>query len=223
MRGTGDVAVLNLGDKLPVARHAVTPLKALSLVVLLSACAEIGSKPRITSPASNENEQMLFDVATTIQDQWEQLPVSGQTEYQLALIGDRIGIRARGKGGASGLARVVDLDAERCPTIEWSWRVDRLQASADLRSKAHEDVAASIFVMFGDPGLFSMPKSVPTIRYVWTNEKIPVGAIIDNPYLPGVVRSIVVQSGNAAVGSWVTEQRDLYRDFVDAFNATPSG
>lgn len=165
--------------------------------------------------------QMLFDAATTIQDRWEELPIKGITEYRLAVADGRLGIRARGTGGASGLVRYIDIDSRRCPGIEWSWRVDRLQPSADLRTRASEDVAASIFLFFGDPGLFSMPDRVPTLRYVWTNDLIPVGAVVDNPYLPGVVRSIVVRSGAAETGRWVSEKRNLHADFRAASGTEP--
>ena len=41
------------------------------------------------------------------------------------------------------------------------------------------------FVMFGDPGSFSAPREVPTIRYVWTNSRQQIEDIVDSPYLPG--------------------------------------
>ena len=36
------------------------------------------------------------------------------------------------------------------------------------------------------------PKQVPSLRYVWTNQRMDVESIVDSPYLPGTVKSLVV-------------------------------
>jgi hypothetical protein len=128
-------------------------------------------------------------------------------------------IRAEGQKSASGLMRSVDVDFKNCPTIEWRWRADELQHSANLRDKKFEDVAASIFLLFGDPGFMSNPEPVPTLRYVWTNENHTKEEVIDNPYLPGIVRSIVIRSGES--GSWFTERRNVSKDYERAFGSAP--
>ena len=76
-------------------------------------------------------------------------------------------------------------------------------------------------MMFGDPGFMSDPEPVPTLRYVWTNENSEVGAIIDNPYLTGTVRSIVIQAGLNPTHSWVVERRDIIEDYQEAFGDLP--
>src|SRR5262249_19086448 len=105
---------------------------------------------------------------------------------------------------------------------EWSWRVDALQSSADIRVRELEDVAASLFFVFGDIGPRFAPQQAPTLRYVWTNATVSAGQVVDNPYLSGVVRSIVVRSGAADSGRFVRERRDLIADFKRAFGREPS-
>ncbi len=166
-------------------------------------------------------QNKLFDAATTIQDQWQHMPLRGTTEYRLAVMDGQLGIRAVGRKSASGLIRRVSVDPGKCPVIEWSWSVTRLQPGADLRVKEAEDVAASIFLMFGDPGFLFDPKPVPTLRYVWTNDRLPLDAIIDNPYLPGTVRSIVIESGAKHAGRWAIERRNISKDFEKAFGHSP--
>ena len=65
-------------------------------------------------------------------------------------------------------------------------------------------------------------KPVPTLRYVWTNGNVPTGDIVDNPYLPGIVRSIVVESGTDRIGGWITERRNVIQDFLNAFGYRPA-
>ena len=166
---------------------------------------------------------VLVDPANIIQDQWLHLPMNGASDYRLAHLDDRLAIRAEGRRSASALIRRVAFSPESCSRFQWTWRVDQLQASARLDHRDHEDVAAGIFLLFGDPGFLSDPDPVPTLRYVWTNDSTPVDTVVDNPYLSGVVRSVVVRSGEDHLGHWVEEERDLMADYERAFGSPPKG
>jgi hypothetical protein len=193
---------------------------AVAAPALLAGCAAV---PRPEDPtAVMVGHKALFHAATAIQDEWQHLPMRGETEYRLAALDGKVAIRAVGRHSASGLLRRVSVDPAVCPVIEWSWYAAEIQSAADLRVKEREDVAASVFLFFGDPGFMVDPKPVPTLRYVWTNRRVPVGAVIDNPYLPGIVRSIVVQSGRPHLGKWVTERRNVAADFRQAFGYEPT-
>ena len=149
------------------------------------------------------------------------MPLRWETEYRLAYLDGRLALRAIGRESASGVIRRVQVDPNRCPILEWTWRVEKLQSSADLRVKESDDVAASLFLLFGDPGFFSDPDPVPTLRYVWTTDRAVENEVIDNPYMPGVVRNIVVRVGAERIGQWVTERRNIVADFERAFGETP--
>lgn len=191
----------------------------VGLLFLASACAtpapETGADPTgRTIP--------LFGAETVIADQWQHLPLQGKTEYRITAHQGLIAIRGVGKHSASGLIRRVTGDLSRCSEIAWSWAVTKIQPSADLRVKERDDVAASIFLLFGDPGFLSNPEPVPTLRYVWTNERHSQDTVVDNPYMPGVVRSIVVRSGDVGLGSWRHERRNVAEDFKRAFGSAPT-
>ena len=190
----------------------------LTTVLLASACASMPQAIPAT-PASSETN--LFEAANAIQDQWQHLLLRGETDYRLAFKDGRISIRAEGRNSASGLIRRIAIDTVKCPIMEWSWAVTQMQPSADLRVKNREDVAASVFLLFGDPGFPFDLKAVPTLRYVWTNENVPAEAIVDNPYLPGTVQSIVIESGTDRIGTWVTERRNVVEDYTLAFGSEP--
>ena len=200
----------------------MTTARAIFVLLILSLSACAGVPQTIDGEPDSVAPNKLFNAATTIQDQWLHFPLRGKTDYRLAVMNGRIAIRAAGQKSASGLIRRVAIDPVKCPIIEWSWAVRKMQKDADLRVKDREDVAASIFLLFGDPGFLFDPKQVPTLRYVWTNENVPADAIIDNPYLPGIVRSIVVESGPERVGSWVTERRNMINDFLSTFGDSPT-
>lgn len=195
---------------------------AVLLGILITAGCAHRLQSKHTDVFASAGEVPLLDVARLIQHEWQELQFSGHTDYNVVSLESKLVLWARGQDSASALIRFVEFDTKRCPTIEWSWRVDQLQQNANLNIKSKEDVAASIYLLFGDPGLLSDPDPVPTLRYVWTNSTSNIGAIIDSPYLPGIVRSIVIQSGKENLGSWVNESRNLYEDYRLAFGQAPA-
>ena len=76
-------------------------------------------------------------------------------------------------------------------------------------------------MLFGDPGFLSSPNEVPTIRYVWSTVRHKTGDIIANPYMPKLVKNVVVRAGPRDSGQWLTESRDLAADFRRAFGRDP--
>jgi hypothetical protein len=202
-------------------KHRVASAAAVIAILLVGGCSASTRAP--AAGGSYDTTISLFDAERAIDDGWLHMRLRGETEYRLAAVDGTVAIRAIGRESASGLVREVHVDPRRCPTIEWVWRVDLLQPDADLRRKEKEDVAASIFLMFGDPGSLTDPHPVPTLRYVWTNSKATEGEVIDNPYLPGTVRSLVVRAGDTGSHTWTTERRNLSDDFELAFGTPPPG
>ena len=182
-------------------------------------CAGLSPQP-VGDPASGDASREILNVATIIQDQWSELPIKGRTQYRIVSKDGRLAIQAVGRNAASGLIRAVDIDTAECPTLEWMWRVDTLQTTADIRGRSKEDVAASLFLLFGDVGFLAQPEPVPTLRYVWTSATSAREAIITSAYVDSV-KSLVVESGEALLGQWVTERRNIVADYQRAFGHPP--
>src|SRR3546814_15641674 len=64
-------------------------------------------------------------------------------------------IRAVGRDSASGLYRDVRYQVAEHPWLAWTWRVDQLQQTADIRIKEREAFAAAIFLIFGRPSMLN--------------------------------------------------------------------
>ena len=191
--------------------------------IIISGCATRTLEISLKTSGTDQRTQMLFDASSALDDNWFHQKFKGSTEYRLKIFGGRVAIRAVGRNSASGLIRRVDVVPQTCPILEWVWSVTELQANADVRRRDKEDVAASLFLLFGDPGFLSNPEPVPTLRYVWTNNKIQSEDAIDNPYYPGVVRSIIVRRGKVGKNEWMFERRNLLNDFNAAFGYSPKG
>lgn len=158
-----------------------------------------------------------------------------RTEYALVEDGGVTVLRARADNSTAGIIRDVRADLAATPLLAWRWKAARLPRKADLRTKAGDDFAARLYVVF-DLRLAALPLGervgvsiarviyggdVPAaaLCYVWAT-RAPVGTIAPNAYT-GRVRMVVVDSGEAGLGRWVAHERDVAADYRRAFGEAP--
>lgn len=175
----------------------------------------------LSSSAALGGEIVLLDPREPIETNWTHRGFGRKTEYSRVEIAGIAAIRAIGRGSASGLHREARILPAQYPWLEWSWRVDKLQERADLRDAGRDDFGAAIFLIFGRPGL--LRRDVPTLSYVWTNDKLRVGDVVSSPHHRGTSRSIVLQAGTRNLGSWLRERRNIVEDYRSAFGSDPPG
>jgi hypothetical protein len=94
------------------------------------------------------------------------------------------------------------------PVLEWSWKVVALPRGADARRPETDDQAAQVYVVW--------PRFPQTVRsriigYIW-DTTAPVGTVLRSQKI-GVVTYVVLRSGPAELGRWLTEQRNVAQDF----------
>jgi Protein of unknown function (DUF3047) len=176
----------------------------------------------LTAPISSTRARspvLLADPKLPLQQAWTHQRFEGATDYERVELNGMAAIRAIGRDSASGLYREVRYRVEEHPWLEWTWRVDRLQATADIRIKDREDFAAAVFLIFGRPSMFN--RDVPTLAYVWTSDRLPEESVVDSPYHPGSLRDLVLRSGGDHLGQWLRERRNVVEDFRMAFGRDP--
>jgi Protein of unknown function (DUF3047) len=116
-------------------------------------------------------------------------------------------------------------------TLRWRWRLDQPVAGADLRTRAGDDSALKLCLMFDLPlerlGLWernlmrlaratsSEPLPAATLCYVW-DPSLPAGTLLPNAYSPRV-RFLVLDGQGAPLGSWRSHERPIAADFLRAF------
>jgi len=189
---------------------------ALVLFVASSATTSENTRTRI------DNKFLVLDPSNGLDGNWEnQVLRKRKTTY--TRLDSRLGntIKATGNISASILYRVFEGIDLSCNTLEWSWFIEELQQTSDLRKKGLDDVGASILVAFGDPGPFR-DNPVPTLKYVWANGKHAKNDIITGPYQAKYLRTIIVQSSPAAEYGLVRERRNLVSDYEEAFSVSPT-
>jgi len=104
------------------------------------------------------------------------------------------------------------INLKETPFLEWSWKVTVLPKGGDSCKKATDDQAAQVFVAWP-----RFPEQVRSriIGYVWDSTQ-PAGKICKSEKT-GTVTYIVLRSGTADLGKWVTERRNVVEDFKKAY------
>ena len=108
------------------------------------------------------------------------------------------------------------VNLKETPFLEWSWKVTVLPRGGDSCKKATDDQAAQVFVVWPR---FPEPVRSRVIGYVWDTTE-PVGKICKSEKT-GTVTYIVLRSGTAELGKWVTERRNLVEDFKKIYQDDP--
>jgi hypothetical protein len=134
----------------------------------------------------------------------------GRPAYDFSIIEDegRRALQLRSAGDHSTIAKRLHVDLERTPMLEWSWRVATLPAGADARRRETSDVAADVLVIW--PRFPAMLRS-RLIGYVW-DASAPAGTVFKNPKT-STVTFVILQSGPANLGRWMTERRNVAEDY----------
>lgn len=147
---------------------------------------------------------------------WQPKVFTGETRYSLKSSDGRLALRAESKAAASGLYRKVNVELDKTPMLNWTWKVDNVLAGTDERIRAGDDYSARVYVVFSGAPMFWRTRA---INYVWSNKQ-PVDSIWPNAFT-GNARMIAVESGTGQVGQWVSERRDVRADYQRLFGEKP--
>jgi hypothetical protein len=150
--------------------------------------------------------------APTSLDDWSERSFSGKTDYQLVEDSGLRVLKGHTQGKASILYREQTVDLTKNPVIHWSWKVDRTYMNIDEQAREGDDFPARLYVV-AQVGF--LPWETVAINYVWASE-VAEGESWTNPHT-NKAKMIAVQSGNAHVGSWTVQSRNVVEDFKTRF------
>jgi len=144
--------------------------------------------------------------------------IGGHPAYDFAVVeidGGRA-LRMRSTGDHSTIAKEIQIGLEATPWLEWSWQVVALPDRADIRHRETSDAAAHIFVVW--PRWPAMLRA-RLIGYIW-DASLPAGSI-HKSQKTATVTFIVVRSGRAQLGTWLTERRNVREDYRMVYGEEP--
>ena len=163
-------------------------------------------------------------------EQWFMRRGNTPTDYRVVQVDGASALLADAREGGSGLARLIRIDPERHPWLEWRWRVEA-EPGTDLKATSGASPLARLSLAFhGDVpkldfedrtklrlAMLLTPKGLPyaSLLYVWMLD-VAAETVIRSPYTDRV-RMIVVESGAQRIGQWVSVRRNVLEDYRRAF------
>jgi hypothetical protein len=144
----------------------------------------------------------------------------GQPAYDFTVVedGGRRVLHLRSAGDSSNVNKDIRgrVRLAETPILEWTWKVVTLPKGADARKAETDDEAAQLYVVWP-----RFPQAVRSqiIGYIW-DTTAPVGSIVKSKK-SGTVTYVVVRSGPAELGKWITERRNVREDFKRIYREEP--
>jgi hypothetical protein len=108
------------------------------------------------------------------------------------------------------------VNLKETPVLEWSWKAITLPKNGDCRKKATDDQAAQLYIVWP-----RFPEAVRSqiIGYIW-DSTAPAGSIVKSEKT-STVTYVVMRSGAAELGKWITERRNVVEDYKKIYGAQP--
>jgi len=139
------------------------------------------------------------------------------------------------KASASGLIYRKSFNVSSHPFVSWRWKVDSVYEKGDGRTKKGDDYPLRIYIVFQyNPDTAGFAKAMKyravkllygeyppdsSLNYVWAS-RLDKNSMITSPYTDRS-KMVVLQTGTAEAGEWVTETVNILEDYEKAFGAPP--
>jgi len=138
---------------------------------------------------------------------------AGVPEFRIESGPSFASLEMRSAKSSFGLQRDLSVDLRAYPRLTWKWRADLLPSGGDFRSASKDDQAAQLYIAFS---------RTRVIGYVW-DSTAPAQTQGDAQGIPPFarVKVLVLRSGTAESGRWLTEERDLVADYRRLFGEEP--
>lgn len=169
----------------------------------------------LLTASSSAEEVLVGKFSAADLSGWEDQPFKGKTSYSLVTDNGKMVLKAYSFHAASGLIKKLKLNVREYQTLRWSWKIDHTLKKEDVKTKRGDDFAARVYAVF--PRTFFW--RTRAICYVWAS-KLPKDAHVPSPHTSNSI-DVAVESGNDKVGSWVTEERNIYEDYRRFFGEEP--
>lgn len=147
---------------------------------------------------------------------WKVKEWRGKAEFSVVKTNEGAAIHLKSDRSSGALYRSIEFNIRDYPVIHWKWKAVKLPEGADVRFKNKDDQAIQLYVIFP-----KWPAAVNSrvLGYIW-DTTAPEGAFIASTKSSNT-RYVVIKSGPADVGKWLTGERNVYEDYKKSFNEEP--
>jgi hypothetical protein len=220
---------------LQINKQRELSLMALGLALVLASSTVVIAESNEQLPVGTFSHAQL---GQTLPPGWKPLTfekIQTHTRYSLVKDGDQVVVKAVSRQSSSGITREITIDPNEYPVVEWRWKVENILKHGDVTQKSGDDYPARLYITFeydgSKVGFFEKAKyeaakffygqypPIGAINYIWES-KSPIGTMVPNPYTDRV-NMIVIESGKTRLNEWITEERNVYEDYMKAFGENP--
>lgn len=168
----------------------------------------------VTGVVASETK-VLVDFTTgreTVPKGWELSVNTGKAHLQLVEDEGQQALHMRSERASFALQKQERLPLQDTPWLVWQWKVTTIPTGGDFRKSATDDQAAQLIVAFS---------SSHFLAYIW-DSTVSKGTLGEAPApLFKKIFALVMQSGQAGLGTWMTERRNLIEDYKKAYGDAP--
>jgi hypothetical protein len=144
---------------------------------------------------------------------WELKVKSGKAAFDVKRDGDIPALHLKSVASSFSMQGEVKVDLKKHPVLSWKWKVTQLPKDGDFRKSPTDDQAAQLFLAF---------TKTKAIVYIW-DTTAPQGLMESTSPVPFMtVKIVVVRSGPAELGKWITETRNVYEDYKKLYGDEPT-
>lgn len=142
---------------------------------------------------------------------WQLKEKSGRADFALIQSEGLHTLQLRSANSSFSFQRRVQVNLKQYPLLCWKWKATRLPQGGDFRRSRTDDQAAQLFVAFS---------KTRAIVYLW-DTTAPQGLMQNAPAPPFMtIKAVVVRSGPAELGKWLSENRNIYEDYKTFYGDT---
>ncbi len=172
------------------------------------------------SSAMPDQVSVIMDFSGAIENSgipkpWRLKVRSGKGEARIVREDGKNALMMKCVDSSFSVERAVSISPGDFPLLFWEWKAEKLPARGDVRRRGGNDQGLQVLLAFEDRKVIS---------YIW-DSSAPVGTVVDEsigwPF--GLeVKTVVVESGDADINTWVAQQRNIYEDYQRYVHAKPS-
>ncbi len=141
---------------------------------------------------------------------WEIRDFAGATEYSLAEVDGKRVVVADSWQSASAFYKKIDIDLDKTPILNWSWRKELLIDPGNELDKEGDDYVARIYVVKSEELL--LWKTI-ALNYVWSYQH-KKSDFWNNPFAGEKSKMLAQRDASDPQGTWFNERRNVAMDFV---------
>lgn len=160
-----------------------------------------------------------FNKENALQE-WEEKIFKNKVIYSIEPKQEGGYLSAKSDHAASALLYKIRFNPKEFPMMSWKWQIKKFPQKRTVSDEGwieKDDYAARVYVIF--PSWYFM--HIKCIEYIW-DENLPEETVMTSPYFHNI-KLIVAQSGKENIGTWVFEERNIYKDYQKAFGKPTSG